>query len=251
MSELADEIVALIDKDALDNAVKTTINKQIAEGIKDAFRWDRELQGLIKDKLKGAVIPAIEKYDFDKHFVKLDEVLSEILEHTDLCKNNDLLSNFKYLMIEPKESTITLSQLFTAYCKYAADECETSDLEVDYTEGNPTYEAILCYAHFDIEDNHYSRAFEYATLDFYAEDQEDINYTVRLWRWVADKTEGWEIEYKAEPNIYNLAHLNEFELMLMRLARARVRLSIDGDTGKSAWLEENVTPTKEPECSWS
>ena len=65
-------------------------------------------------------MPFIEKYDMSDYIVKLDTVLTEIVNQTALVDNKRLLRNFQYLMTEPQEEEVKLSDLFREYEKYVA-----------------------------------------------------------------------------------------------------------------------------------
>lgn len=77
--------------------------------------------------------PAIERVNLDEYTVKLDAVLTEIINSTNLIDNKEILGNFKSLMTEPDKDTISLKEVFEKYKEYVSENVDTSELEV-YTD---------------------------------------------------------------------------------------------------------------------
>ncbi len=128
----------------IENIIAAKLEKGINEAMEDLFRGYGDVGKTIKDKVKEVLIPAIEKHDFSDHIVKLDTVLTEIVNSTTLVENKTLLENFKDLMVEEDIKEIKTSDLFEKWCEFVAKEVETSGLEVNIDDGNPTYESVNC-----------------------------------------------------------------------------------------------------------
>lgn len=62
----------------------------------------------VKEKVSSVMIPAIERHDFSEHLVKLDTILTEIINKTSLADNQKILKNFKELMIEDSTKEISV-----------------------------------------------------------------------------------------------------------------------------------------------
>ncbi|MEH7820597.1 hypothetical protein OC624_06035 [Bacillus altitudinis] len=56
----------------------------------------------------------------------------------------------------------------------------------------------------------------------------------------------WNIDYRTSNVLKSLRHLNDFEIMLMRLSQNGVHLALDIE-----WEEGEVTPDEEPEATFS
>lgn len=55
--------------------------------------------------------PVIERVNLDEYTVKLDAVLTEIINSTNLIDNKEILGNFKSLMTDPDKDTISLKEV--------------------------------------------------------------------------------------------------------------------------------------------
>ena len=59
--------------------------------------------------------PTIERVSLDDYVVKLDAILTEIINSTNLVDNKEILGNFKSLMTEPDKDVISLKDVFEKY----------------------------------------------------------------------------------------------------------------------------------------
>lgn len=179
------------------------------------------------------------------YVVKLDEALSQIVEQTALVDNAKILANFRRLMIEPPDKSLSLYQLFKHYCKYVADNVDTDGLEIDFDDG-PTYEPVSAIAEVTEDDAPFTSSFKFASLYLYVDGKDGLNFKVRLSRWEHEKDDGYRIRYDMEPSIPGLSHMNDFEVLLCTLSRAGTMLTWD-----EPCMDEEVYPTAEPEPSFS
>ena len=96
---LEDSIKDVIHTKLSDGTIERIISEKLEKGINDAmddlFRSYGDVGKVIKGKATEVLVPAIERHDFADHIVKLDTVLTEIVNSTSLVENQKLLENFK------------------------------------------------------------------------------------------------------------------------------------------------------------
>lgn len=229
----------------LEDLVKERILKTFSEAFDRALSYG-DVRRAIDDRLKEVMVPFIEQYDMRRYVVKLDAVLGELLTESAVGENRKILSNFKRLMMPTDEKTITLEKIFKEYCEFAAEEVDTSELEVD-TDDEPTYEyfEVGASVYYDDKPSFYRSDFESATLYFHPSylDQEQLCFSVDLFKW--KWSDGWSIHLNIDPSFKSLTSMNDFECFLMTLSKSGVRL--DGDLKD---LSAEVEPNATPEPSW-
>ena len=163
------------------------------------------------------------------YIVKLDTVLTEIVNKSNLVDNKQMLENFQYLMKEPQITEMKLTDLFKEYKKFVARNMDTYDRKVEWDE-SPEYEAMTAFFEFEEDRERSWSSFKYATIDFTVDEekqQEELNRTIRLSKWDGDRKDGWEIRVDTTPNLNSLRNLHEFDLLLLKLQRADVRIIAD------------------------
>lgn len=245
---LEENIKDVIQTKLSDGTIEKIISDKLEKGINDAmddlFRSYGDVGKVIKEKAKEVLIPAIESHDFSDHIVKLDTILTEIVNQTSLTENKKLLENFKELMIEDEEKKIIkTSELFEKYCRHVAANVDTSGLDVD-TDDTPTYEAVHCTMEFEKEEGRSWSDFERANIIFECEEDEDVNFIIPVSRWSKFDGEQWSIRYESNPTIPSLRYMNEFEVFLAKLNRCSCKLIVDDYEN-----DDYVTPNEEPEIS--
>ena len=132
-------------------------------------------------------------------------------------------------MKEPQITEMKLTDLFKEYKKFVARNMDTDGREVEWDE-SPEYEAMTAFFEFEEERERSWSSFKYAAIDFTVdeeEQQEELNRTIRLSRWDGDRKDGWEIRVDTNPNLNSLRNLDEFDLLLLKLQRADVRIIAD------------------------
>jgi len=252
MANFDDEIKRITDEVLSDGTVEEIIRNKIVSGfesaIESAFRWG-DLEKAIKERVQTVLIPYIEKYDMDDYLVKLDTVLSEMIRQSCLVENKKMLESFKFMMAEPVEKEIKISQIWKEYRKFVERNMETSGRDASCETGEPEYDPMEVRFYFEEEESRSWSCFRYATVDFVTEeeDQQDaLNRTVRLSRYENDKSEGWEIRTDTNPDIYSLRHMDEFDLFLAKLQKANVRILIDEEED-----DDCVYSDTKPEATFS
>ncbi|WP_094603439.1 hypothetical protein [Sporomusa silvacetica] len=245
---LENSIKDVIGKKLEDGTIEKLVAEQLEKGVLNAldslFRSYGDVTKVIEDKIKSVMVPYLEGYDYSKYIVKLDSVLVEVLENCAL-DNKKMLTNFKELMLPEERKTIKASELYDIWCKYVAKEVETNGLEIDYDDG-PTYTPVEVTLNVDYDNDRSWSSFNYATLVFECEHDEEMNFAIRLNRWTGDKEEDqWGIGYDKVKDIASLRRLNDFEILLMRLDQAGTKLIMDTDSES-----DEITPEEEPEATY-
>lgn len=220
----------------------------MTDAINHAFTWG-DTEKAIREKIESLLIPAIERHDMAAFVPKLDAVLTEIVNSTNLAENHKILENFKTLMVEPDKEMITASELFKEYCKFVAAECDTSGREVIADGGDDPYYTPI-EAEYEVEENELLKwsGMEHLVLHFRVDepDQQDaLNFDVPISRWKKSRFEGYVIDYKSGVDIQSLQYMSNFECLMNRLKRAMVRVIVDRESGC-----DSVIPDNQPEMTF-
>lgn len=236
MANFDEDVKKIIDKILQDGTVEKIIREKITKGfaseIESSFCYGK-LRDAVRERIDEVLVPFIENYDMGEYIIKLDTVLSEIVNSTALVENKKILENFKNLMIEPEKKTITVSELFEQYKRYVAKEMDTDGRDVQI-------EDTVYYEPMEV-------SFDRAVLEFGVteeEQQENLNRTIRLDHY-KNGAEGWDIIAEINPEIKSLRYLNDFDILLIRLSKGMVKLIIDEE---SDW--DNVISENEPEATY-
>ena len=246
---LEDSINGVIQKKlsdgTIENIIATKLEKGINEAMDDLFRSYGDVRKVIKEKVASVMVPAIEGHDFSDYLIKLDTILTEIVNNTSIPDNRKILENFKTLMIEDTTKCIAASELFEQWCDYVAENVSTRNLEV-YFEDGPTYEPVDCSMHIEYENGRSWSNIESAKIIFECDQDEEMNFCIPISRWKKFDGDNWDIDYKEDPTINSLRFMNDFEIILLRLKRSFCKLTIDTED-----IAEEITIEAEPEASFS
>lgn len=246
---LEDSIKDVIQQKLSDGTIEKIITEKLEKGINEAmvdlFRSYGDIGTVIKDKVKEVMIPAIEKHDFSDHLVKLDLVLTEIVNTTGLQQNKEVLKNFKELMIEPEQKEMKTSELFEKWCDFVAKNVEINGLDVEYDD-TPYYEAVEGTMTIEYEEGRGWSDSKKANIIFECEHDEDMNIIIPISMWDKYDHGKWSIGYGIEPTFNSLRGMNDFEILLYRFKRAVTKLIIDDED-----VSEEIQPEAEPEASFS
>ena len=246
---LEENIKDVIQTKLSDGTIEKIISEKLEKGINDAmddlFRSYGDVGKVIKAKATENHVPVIDNHDFSDHIVKLDSILTEIVNTTCLVENKQLLENFKELMIEEDRKVIKSSELFEEYCKYVAENVSTSNLEVNTDDGEPTYEQVHCTMEIEKEEGRSWSDFEKANIVFECEEDENMNFIIPVSRWQKYDNEKWTIDYKSNQTIMSLRYMSDFEVFITKLNRCFCKVVVDN------YEEEDwVTPKAKPEASF-
>lgn len=247
-----DEDIKRITEEVLeDGTVDKIIRDNVVAGIKGAIESSfsyGKLRDVVRTRAEEILVPYIEKYDMSKYLVKLDTILTEMVNSTSFADNKRLLENFRFMMEEQKETAVNVSDLFEEYKKFVERNMETIGRKVDFDGETAEYEAMNVCFEFEEEAKREWSSCEYATIEFSTdeEDQQDnLNRTIRLSRYKDSRREGWEIRTDTNPDIYSLRYMDEFDLMIAKLQRALVRVVIDRETD-----DDYVVSDTKPEATF-
>lgn len=246
MMTIENSIAEMLQKKLTDGSIEKVIEEKlsrcIGECIDDMFRWSGPAKELIENKLKETMVPAIENHDFSNYTLKLDAVLTDIVNSTALQDNKKILDNFKELMIE-EEKEIKLSDIFERWCDYVEKKVSTSGLEVEYDDG-VSYECV--HVEMDTEDIESSGKYapDKKVVRFTCEHDEDMNLQFEIYKY--DFMKGYEISGYGDAGIKGLKYLDDMQIMLMRLGRSGTKIILDGES-----FEDDIRPEAEPEPTYS
>ena len=101
METLEQAISRIINEKLNDGTVERIVSEKLEEAISgamnDVFGWNGKGKGKeeLRKRIQDIIVPAIEKHDFNKYLVKIDTVLTEIINNTNLADNERILENFK------------------------------------------------------------------------------------------------------------------------------------------------------------
>ena len=138
---IAKAVTEKLNDGTVEELVSDAVTKALKSSIEEQFRWSGEAKKIIDEKVKEVMTPAIERVNLDKYTVKLDAVLTEIINSTNLIDNKEILGNFKNLMTEPDKDVISLEDVFEKYKEYVSKNINTYGLEV-YTDDEPRYQNV-------------------------------------------------------------------------------------------------------------
>ncbi|MEW4192192.1 hypothetical protein Q0N41_00675 [Bacillus altitudinis] len=239
---IKDVIAQQLENGIVENLIAEQLKQGVSNALKDLFvAYGGEARKVIENKLKSVIVPYLETYDYSEYITKLDHVLVETIKEASF-DNRTLLENFKNLMIEEKEKTMKLSDLFEKWKEYVAKKVETDGLEVEFDDG-PEYEAVEVSVQVERNEDRSWSIFEHATIFFECEHDEDMNFEIPISLYKRDKE--WDINYRTSNELKSLKYLNDFEILLMRLSQNGVKLDLDIE-----WEDDQVTPDEEPEATF-
>lgn len=232
MANFDEDIKKITDEILSDGTVDKIIREKLTDGIEKAISSSfsyGELGNAVKERVEQVLVPFIENYDMSAYITKLDTVLTEIVNKSVLMDNKQMLENFQYLMKEPQITEIKLTDLFKEYKKFVARNMVTIGRAVLLDE-SPEYEEMTVFFELEEDRERSWSSFKYATIDFTVDEEEqqkELNRTIRLVKWHGDRKDGWEIREDTNPNLNSLRNLNKFDLLLLKLQRADVRIIAD------------------------
>ncbi|HIW82675.1 MAG TPA: hypothetical protein H9742_14335 [Candidatus Acetatifactor stercoripullorum] len=235
-----------LSSDEVTAIVKEKFMNALGSAIEDAFRWG-DAKKVIEKKVKEVMVPYIENYDFSEYLPKLDSVLTEIVNSDACIADKKILENFKGLVTEPEQKEIKLTDLFKAWVKQCEKDIDTDGLDIDYDDG-VSYQSVDCEMRFELEDKPSWSSLQRAVITFENEHDEKLNVEIPVskWIWGSGKEEPYTLSTCKDLTISSLRRLNDFEILLLRLARADAAIIIDRD-----YDDSYIRPEKEPEPSFS
>lgn len=220
-NNIKDCIANELEKGVIEKVIAQQLEKCIEKSISDMFSWGGEIKNVIESKIKSVMIPYIEKYDYSQYITKLDSVLVDVLKNTAL-DNKKLLENFKNLMTsEDIPKVIKLTNIFDKWNEYCKKEIDKNDIEMDYDGG-------YINTRFTVEDvsNDWSIYKTYMVV-FECEEDEDLKLEFSIQAYEPKEDTGFTSNYKNVGDLRNLRHLNDFEILMMRISKGYKNIVVD------------------------
>lgn len=242
--KIIDAVTEKLNDGTIEKIIEEKIEKAVSDALDDVFRYSGKGRELIRSKLDGVMVDAIEKHDFNQYLVKLDSVLTEIINNTNLEDNKKILENFQGLMKEPEVKEIKLSEIFNRYCKHVAANVDTSDLEAQCDDdGDPYYSSVSAFMDVEHEDKGlFKSRFDHCTVKFTCKEDKSLNCQIRLFKSV-DETK-WNLFGGQESvDINSLRNISDFDVFLMTLNRTFVDIVMDTD----GEYDDEIDPDEKPE----
>lgn len=244
--ELLNIAMQSLSDDDVKEIVKDKFKKMIERAVEDAFKWG-DAEKAIKRKVTEVMVPYIEKYDFSEYLPKLDSVLTEIVNSDACMGNKTILENFRDLMIEPEQKEIKVTDLFKAWKKKCEKDIDTTGLDIDYDDG-VSYSCVECEMSVEELDKPSWSNTQRALIIFENEHDESLNVEIPISKWIFDsgREEPYTLSLENDLMISSLRYMDDFQILLMRLARARTSIVIDKNYDR-----DDIYPEAEPEASFS
>lgn len=239
---IAKAVTDKLNDGTVEELVSDAVTKALKSSIEDQFNWKGEAKKIIDEKVKEVMTPAIERVNLDEYTVKLDAVLTEIINSTNLIDNKEILGNFKSLMTEPDKDTISLKEVFEKYKEYVSESVDTSGLEV-YTDDEPRYQNVTAEVTVDTRNRIFGGRF--CDLVFKCEEDEKLTKEIHLYE---SRLHGrFRItSFRGEIDLNSLRYVDKFDIFMMRLDRAFCDI-----TDIMEMYDDDVEVEAEPEASWN
>jgi hypothetical protein len=238
---IKDVITTKLEEGHIEKMVAENLEKGVNKALESLLGNYGDITKVIQGKIKEVMIKQLSSYDYSNYVVKLDCVLSEILQKTAL-DHKKILQNFKELMIDAKLPVrVKVSDIFEQFKKYVSENVDTSELEVD-TDDTPTYEHVPVTMEVEYEEKRSWGCFRYARVIFECGKDENLNCEIHLSKF---KEYPWSMSVGIDTSINSLRYLDEFKIYLLKLSQIGDKIEIDDD-----YLEDDVRPEAEPEVSF-
>jgi len=244
----------MIENGTLEAIVESKLKAAYEDAIKSAFQWG-ELRKAIEKKVEAALIPAVEAHDMSAYVVKMDDLLTTIIEQTALPDYKQLMDNFKNLLVTPVPRRIELSEIVKKYADFCARNIDCSGREV-CTDDEPSYVSGEVTVRIEDRTSKYSRNNERAALiceltsdDESEENQKKLYREIPLTKYSWEDQDSWGIRYNfmETADLTSLRSMDEFDVWLIALSRSESRILDDIDDSES----DDFYPEETPECEWS
>lgn len=245
--KVAEVVSNKLNDGTVEKLIEQELEKAIVKSLDDIFSYNGAGKKLLKEKLSEVMVPAIEKHDFNRYLVKLDEVLTDIVNQTSLADNQKILENFEGLMKEPNIKEIKLSEIFKKYCEHVAKNVDTSELEANCDDEEPYYEHVVANMEVEYVDKGWFKStYDDCFVKFTCEEDEELNCQIKLYKKSSD--DKWSILSGVEAiEINSLRNLSDFEVFLSVLHRSFTKIIIDTE----AECNDDIEPDEKPEWSLS
>ena len=232
MDNFEEKIAKCINEKLNDGTVERIINEKLEKGISsaidDLFGYGGTAKKLIVSKVEEVMIPTIEKHDFNQYLVKMDTVLTELINKTSFPENKQILENFQCIMKDDVESfaIVPISKVYEKWKEMVASDIDTDDLEV-FTDDRPCYQnATVNMEIVDKEREWLGTSYNDRIVKFTCDEDESMNCEFPIHRY-SDK-EYWNVDMDSIPmDILSLHHMNEFEIFIQKMRRNWSKIDVD------------------------
>ena len=247
MNEFEKKISEVVSSKLNDGTVERLIEQKLEEVIKksldDVFGYCGDGKKLFDKKLNETIVPVIERHDFNQYLVKLDEVLTSIINQTSIADNKRILDSFKECLTEPQQKEIKLSEIFEKYRQHVADNVSTDDLEACCDDGEPYYEYVTANMEVEHEDKGwFVSKYDDCYVKFTCEEDKDLNCQIKLYKGTDEKE--WKILKGINGiEINSLRNLSSFEVFLSVIQRSYTKIILDTENEYA----DDIEPTEKPE----
>lgn len=241
-NSVKDVITSKLEEGIIEKLVAENLEKGINNALENLLGRYGDVTEVIEKKIKEVMIDQLSGYDYSEYIVKLDYVLGEILKNTAL-DNKKILENFKRFMTDTEiPKVVKVSDIFREYCDYVAKNVDTSDLEVN-TDDEPCYECVnVSYEVTEHEKKSWS-SYSEVSIFFECEEDEDMNFELKLKRWKTEKP--WKIDIDEKCELASLRHLDEFKMYFLKLTQNYTDIEID-----KLHDGDEVEPEEKPEAEF-
>lgn len=252
MDSFEQKIIDCVNEKLNDGTVERLIEEKLEKGISDAisevFSYGGKAKKALVSKVEETMVPIIEKHDFNQYLVKLDSVLTELVNNTSLMDNQVILENFKQLMKSPVDdfSIVPISRIYDEYQNYVSKHIDTSKLEICHDDEPRYYDATTSMEIEKCQRRWFSSDRDEYIVKFTCDEDEDMNCEFKLSNGYSD--ERFRIDATTMPmNIQSLSTLSSFEIFIQQLMRAWAEIHLDIMESYS----DDVEIEAEPEASFS
>lgn len=238
-NNISEVIQKQLKGDLIEKVVAEQLEKCVRNAVDSLFGSWGDCKKIVEEKIKEVMVPQLEKYDYSEHIVKLDEVLTQILNATSL-DNKKIIESFKEFYLEEMPKVITISELLAKYRKHVEENVETDGLEIDYDD-EPTYSSVEVTVEVEEDSRSWSNN-KRATIYFECEHDESMNFSIHVLKSSSD--ENYFITDNIE--VKSLRHASKFELFLMRMRQEYTHITVDVMSDS-----DDAYPEAKPECDWN
>lgn len=227
---IQESVTTALSGDSFQTMIQEALQKEVKKSIENAFGYNGEAKKLLDNKIKEIIVPAIERHDFNNYLVKVENVLTDIVNNTNLIDNKVILSNFKDLMCGEQlklDTEINISTIFEQWGNYVERKISGHNLTPMSDNGEPYYAAIEVRMEVVPQTKYFSSTFDDITVRFICKEDEDLNFEMKLYKYT-DKNEHYNILATTFPdNIADLRNLDEFEIFISKIKRAHCKVVMD------------------------
>ena len=250
MNEFEEKVAEVVSRKLNDGTVEKLIEAKLEEAVKksldDLFSYSGESKSLLDKKVKEVIVPVIENHNFNDYLIKLDTILTEIINQTNIADNRTILQNFKMLMTDVDSiKVVKLSEIFERYTHHVACHVDTSHLKKYCDDTEPYYEHVSASLNVEHESDSYRISrFDKCYIIFSCEEDDSLEFKIELFKSKSEDT--WIISKRSSNiDLLSLRYMSEFEIFLSLLERSYSHISIDTEFE----YDDDIEPEDKPEWS--